>query len=540
MKVYDILKKLIAILFLVLFLPILFSIVFVDKGVNYPEYYKLTTYLPNVLLFLIGAVLILVLVLFGRRLNKTEINKKNSLIVNSILFVCFVVLAIVNIKISKCIQFQSAWADPLNVSYAARRSLEGHSIDEDTFYYTLAVNNVPIVYFISRLLKVFDVLKSFPYSEHFFLIEVNCIIISAVGFAGSVILEKVSRKFTPLLVFVPTYGVLAALSPWKVFFYTDMAGFFFPVLALLMYVLYLQKESWFRYICWGLFVVFGIFSGLVKPTAFIPLIAVTMVELLRTVCLDSKKLIKSGILLGILVCFAVLLLGPYKKHMYSELQYTYNKDLAQTWTNFLNMGANGEYMGTCNGEDSGMMIGKYQDQPGEVRHKAELQSFANRIKERGFWGNISFYHRKLVMTFNDGTFSWFKEGIANFFSGFGEDISASRLKPFLWSYYWEFGENFLLFTTIHQLFWIMVLTLVPFGTLRLLKKNGNEHNFVFAVVVSVIGVILFQMLFETRARYLICSLPVIIFAASFGFEMICSFKINSKDNKEACDGKASC
>ena len=74
------------------------------------------------------------------------------------------------------------------------------------------------------------------------------------------------------------------------------------------------------------------------------------------------------------------------------------------------------------------------------------------------------------------------------------------------------GRHYEGFSTIFQIIWYMVLVLLVFTC----KIKSDERRMI--PVVSVIGIIIFNLLFEARARYLIVYAPVIILVAVMGLE----------------------
>ena len=134
------------------------------------------------------------------------------------------------------------------------------------------------------------------------------------------------------------------------------------------------------------------------------------------------------------------------------------------------------------------------------------------------------------MNFNDGTFSWYQEG---YFQAWEyPEISDSSFTEPLRNFYWLDGSNYIWFTTVSQGLWIFVLLGILAQAVLLLVKAiaglrksdvSVEENSSDLLSVSVtmivifIGMFLFVMLFEARARYLYNTIPVFSVMAVFGY-----------------------
>ncbi len=127
------------------------------------------------------------------------------------------------------------------------------------------------------------------------------------------------------------------------------------------------------------------------------------------------------------------------------------------------------------------------------------------------------------MTYNDGTFTWRGEG-GGIFKEY-PSLSESRFKPLLKSLFWCDGDKYHYFTTYCQYIWLFVLVAMSafwFVFVRglLTGKNKAESSDIewtmVALAIAVIGVFLYLLLFEARARYLINFIPIFIVGGTYG------------------------
>lgn len=110
----------------------------------------------------------------------------------------------------------------------------------------------------------------------------------------------------------------------------------------------------------------------------------------------------------------------------------------------------------------------------------------------------------------DGSFSWKWEG--NFFGeyrGLHNEL-AEKLQSF---YYAE--DNKMIYNVLQSM-WITLQILVCFFAIMLERKKKKE----LFIALALIGINLFLMIFEVRARYLFLYVPYYIVAAMLGVSYI--------------------
>ena len=126
-------------------------------------------------------------------------------------------------------------------------------------------------------------------------------------------------------------------------------------------------------------------------------------------------------------------------------------------------------------------------------------------------GLAKHFSKKMLVLFNDGTFAWGKEG--NFFAVTYDEVNSGVCR-FLRSYY--YGEKLGAFQTIQKVIWVLILLSTAFGV----RKNSRYMKEETILMLAVIGLTLFELLFEARARYIYIYVPIYCILASIGFENI--------------------
>ena len=504
---------------LVLFFPVFWNVIFVGNDMNYNELHKIGTFYNNKILLMFAIAGVGIFLALYCLLRKIPFN--HYTIVGVIIFsLCTCILFyFINVKISKCIAFYGGW-DCGMVANSARWIYEGGELGYDD-YYTIYVNNVPITWILYKLYSISSELPNYPYNPEFIWIEFQCFMFAAAIFFSAMTVLIISKKvaLTGMIVLVNT--IFLGLSPWQIIPYTDASTIAIPVFTIFLYALFLKIKHKIRYLLWLLMIIAGVLGGIIKATCYVPLIAILLVDLIWTLFDRSSIFQKLKELIYRIVLFLCgFLAASYCKFgMYQSLNYEYDYDMAMTWTNYLYNGLNELTTGACSG-DGLIIVRSYAGYPRYIRVGFEKKYIKERLIAKGFKGLMDFWLRKQVMNFNDGTFSWFQEG--GFNSWAYEDIIDSSWEEPLQDFYWEDGKNFPWFNTISQGIWIFVLLGVIAEAVQLLinaivclkKRLDDVGDFSDALrirtvgIVTFIGIFLFVMLFEGRARYLFNSIAV--------------------------------
>lgn len=105
----TILYTCISILFLLIFIPVLFCVLFLGNTMDYYENVKLITLFGNKRIAIFSILVILGLFLLFALLKKGKLTKKLSMFTNLGLGAAFVLLYFANVEVCKCIWFKQGW-----------------------------------------------------------------------------------------------------------------------------------------------------------------------------------------------------------------------------------------------------------------------------------------------------------------------------------------------------------------------------------------------------------------------------------------------
>ncbi len=502
-KIHVYLYRFISIVFTIIFLPILFCTIVWGNSMNYYEYVKVPTLLDNKLIFLLCLVCIgflLWVLYFCRKLP--PLTRRGNIVLTIFLLLTFTVIYFINELVAKQIVFFTGW-DPSIVS-GTKVAFGGHS------YFSMYPNNIMITYSLRKLYEKVEAIGNYPHNIEFVWIQMNCLGISVAGFFTCTTVKKLTNHLLPTLLSLGIFVACVCVTPWKVIPYTDMYAIVYPIVCICLYIYACNaKHNISRYLLFLIIYALGVMGAMMKASVYIPLIAIIILETIHF--LQNRKLHwKLWLWQLIILFFAIVLSTRYTEKICNEMLFVPNTEIAASWHHYFLMGLNEETTGGYYSPDVAL-FGEYQFRPQKERQQEELRLAMERLKEKGVIGYPYFLLRKMVMTFNDGTFGWGLEG--GFYSGYyPADIARNdEFTQLLRNIFW--GDRIYTgrFNTYSQSVWLLILCCIP-GLICWKNKNREQ----ITILLTILGILLFQMLFETRARYLICFLPVFMVAAATG------------------------
>lgn len=489
---------------------------FVDTKVKYTysNEVKKSNYIYLGIVLLILFFFILAKIVFSKKkikLNKffTNILKKDNIII----WIMFFILFVVQIVIEKNIYFETSWdvEHIVNtaIQYAKTGIFENNNYYEMYPYFSVYPNNIflaEIFAVISKIALHFNVSRIYHVLVIIDILLVDLAGIMMVKTVGNLTKSKLAKLMSGIL-----YIAFIGLSPWFLVPYSDTYSIFFTISVLYHYMK--NKKAWYDYLFIG---VYSYFGYLIKPTAIIVLIAIVIVEAFRL--LLNRQEIKEKYKLKLwsrncaCVLMGIILVLGFKMTLNKIIKYEVDKKYSFSYYHYLMMGINTDTTGSFNSGDvtNSLAIEGYDE-----RIKQNKEKLVERIKELSWKDFCDLYYKKILVNYNDGTFAWGREGW--FYKGLNEEKSdlANKLKDF----YYNEGANFEIFTSIMQTIWIFILVLVMIAAI--FAKTDHKKSVIF---LSLIGLTLFTLLFEARARYLYLYSTYYIILASIGIEVLLHFK----------------
>ena len=466
---------------------------------------KVNFSIPNKIIFCISTCFIIALIYFSK--NKKV--KNFHLTPKMFTGICFIVF-LFQIYLCYNYYFLTGW-DVDTVYQAAHNIVNGTLLQSEAYdwycdYFSKFPNNRVILSVMTLCLqinRVFGVLD--PENGVMVFIILNCAISTMTGWLVYKILENLLSQQWALAGWI-TYTVYIGLSPWTVIPYSDSLGLVFP--ALIYYLYIKSKDSYLVVWKWAAISCISAVSYKIKPQTIIILIAILICNIVVHIRQYNKKLM---VQLGsvFILCFITITTGLNIIAQSNELSLDSNKSVGMT--HFVMMGMNPEERGVFAAQDV-RYSASFPTQAS--RSRGNISMIKERLKDYGVGGYFKLLNEKLLTTYADGTFAWSMEG--NFYREILPEKNQFISKLTRNYYYWD-GTYHLYFDLYSQMCWIGILSLLPCSTLSLNKKLKLQ---ILPIQLGIVGLTIFQLLFETRARYLYTNAPLFVILAICGLHSV--------------------
>ncbi len=456
---------------------------------------------------------------FGSLINYLCNQRKITLCSDKINYDRWVMVLTLVLFVMQCyvfynIFFLSGW-DVKVVRKAATYLAEGNldKFRQYSRYYSWYPNNLFITYMNALILKINNNLGVFSGKYIMMSGVIICSMINSLScYLVYKVLDLIAEKKVALAGFI--LAVLSfGISSWTVIFYSDSVGLIFPVLCIYLYMKPVSKVP-VRYIYRFLAVFTAIVGYYIKPQCVIMLIAIMVVEIIKLFCgFNTKQLIKPmGILISAVFC--ILVISQSINILNTKTGIDINKEKKFGMTHFFMMGLNEEFNGVYYREDVDYS-GSFDT--ADERKAANIEVAVKRLKNMGPDGYINLISKKMLTAYNDGTFAWGIEG--EFYYKMPKDLN-KRMSPYLKSVYYNNGSRNGKLMIFQQSIWLAIL-LGSFASC-FVKSDEYSKKQMVTLWVSVLGLTLFECLFEVRARYLYTFVPIYCVLGALGLKIMCN------------------
>ncbi len=466
--------------------------------------------LSNILLFVIAAVTLASLcALYLFKKEKTDLFFQR--IKFKYVVIATAVLLGVQLFVFYNIYFKTDWDVRAILQAAEAIASNVEHTEAQDWYYLRCPNNLLMTWIFSVIIRICNLIGlTGEFSHIFAIIIVQCILFAI----SSILLFKLAQSLinNPVIPFAAwlLFWLNVGFNPYLTIPYSDSLSLIFPLAILCIY----RTAGNGRYlpVKWSLITVLGLLGYMIKPQVIIMLIAIFGYELIKFILkYDTKKKIACGIgcCVGVL---ALLLTSLLSNLALSRLPVRLDDEAAFGFQHYLMMGFNEEKGGVYLDSDV-QFSGSFET--AKERNAANIRVFKERIKNFGFIGLMKFMAKKAMTNFGNGTYAWGVEGI--FYSEIPEE-KISTVSPFLRSYFYSYGENYPTFATFQQYMWLIIL-MGNLGIIFIIKNKKIRFDMALPVL-ALIGLTMFEMLFEARARYLFNYSPLFILTAAIGWYAI--------------------
>lgn len=399
--------------------------------------------------------------------------KRNRIILSGFFVFWIQILVIYNYY------FYTGWDASIVVGTALNIANGGTPTAADLAYFSRYPNNLFLVFLFSYLIRI---------GGYYSLIIFQCLL----GVIAGILFFDLAEKH------VPQYSILGYIlflcivigSPWFSIPYSDATALIFPILIIWIH----ENDRIDEVFSWVLIGMCALIAYKIKPQASITAIAMVL--------LDRKRKNIIGLVIGLL-CALVLVNVAINS---LGLQLDENKKFGIS--HYLMMGMNEETGGYYCEND--VEFSTSFSSAGE-RNIACVRKAISRVMDMGVIGFLRHISSKLFNSLIDGTFSWGGEG--TFYVQILE-YKNSLLSPLIRSFYYNSLENYNIWKCFENGLWRAVVVLGIIGLF------GKKTDFQSLVILSIVGILIYSILFETRARYLFVNVPIFILLALFGMQNI--------------------
>ena len=517
-KIKGAFSKIISFFVLFSFTMILGILVFVDR--RNLDWFNYRIMFRNYV-FVLGWLLVFGLLFWKRKAIAKLLRLDSGLkVTKRTLLIASVVLFVVQLIVAKAIHFQVGW-DVKYMWEMATQFLEGEVSSFYSRYIITNPNNIFIYAYNIFFLWLGEKLSLDGYIL-FIVFGILCANLSC--YLVGITTYRFTGKSIPAYV---AYGIsvaLMGLSPWITVPYTDTLSLWVSVLILDLYVIFRKKEGNLFLKVLILFSL-GSVGYFFKPINLFVCLAIVIVEVFHF-SKEKWNVKKIGIvfLALVVVAFGTKLV---QKGVWKAVDYTPDDRYEKPATYYLMLGNNPQLGGVYNTVDDYYISGFYDI---DQKKEESMKLLKERLSDMGVRGYLSLLVRKMDVDFNSGLFGWGKE--ADFvYELYSTDSSFDH---FLRNIYYvgedsacfswldqrnlcfpEDGNYFQVLAVGTQGVWILVLFMCGvYGFYMLKRKESRPGEDVLSV--AILGMILYLILFETNARYLISMLPLFFVMAGVG------------------------
>lgn len=424
-----------------------------------------------------------------------------------------IMLFFIQLYISYQIYFYPGW-DAMSIVHFAER-MEANALDEilpdASIYFSVAPNNILLTVFFKQLIHVSRVLGIFTENNSLMmLIAMQCLISSLAVYLVYRCIRKLTLSPVAALVGWLLCVFFVGFSPWMVFPYSDATGMLFPILTASIYILWGEKHLPLK---WLLISGVSVLGYQIKPQTTMVFLAILIVEALRF-CKEKKRE-KKDIKRELLCLCTALLMAACTWFVCEKITANFKEELQCDMESsfgilhYAMLGLNEENTGMYSFEDVAYSAGFSTK---EERNQGNLLKIKERLTAYGSIGLLNHWAKKTIANYGDGTFGWGGQSGGFFIEIYPE--KNEHISPFLRSLYYSDGAYFQLYFSVRQACWLLMLLLM--GGATLYKGSSPKEQGIDVLAIAILGLTLFEIIFEAHAKYLYTHAPIFVILAVIG------------------------
>ena len=384
-------------------------------------------------------------------------------------------------------------------------ALAGGEADLHIGYLSQYPNNISLVLLFAAIIRAVRLLLGNPGLDRciYVLIAFQCALNTATGFLLRRAAQRVTGSKRLSWCIAVVYMAFIGLSPWLMIPYSDSTALIFPTAILALYAWREDKRlgKW----VWPCIGVLAGMGYMIKPQVVIIAIAIAIVETTR--CLAQRKPAAWLRQTGVMTVILALLAGPGMQMLIKAAPIEIRLGRSMNMLHYVMMGLNSETNGSYLYDDVALTYNA------EDKHAQQLPVIASRLEAMGAQGFAEHLKKKTLTNYADGTFAWSCEG--EFYREWIADKD-ERLSPFLKSIIFTGGSRYNAYQTAAQCVWLALLAgCVLLGVRQAVCRDAGTDE-AAVMMLCIIGITLFQTIFEARARYLFIYAPFYVLLGVHG------------------------
>lgn len=473
----KIIKNCFNVIFIICFGYILYNAIF-KNGVNLFSWNKLS--------IIIGVIVYILFLLACYKFISTRKTINTKVMLPIILLFVF----IFQIYVGELFKVSPNW-DMKTIFDNAELYLKGE-LDNLNYLYTYN-NNIGIQIIIILLFKISDLIKVIGHYNIGILFNIIMIDLSLVF--TYLVAKKLFNNKKALMIFI----MIASMTPIYLYasiVYTDTISMLFPVLIFYLYLLLKERKPKKERIILSILTGIIIFLGsTIKVTILIMPIAILLYELFASK--NKKKFVFYVFVITVSILITSVLWILTVRIIFNNWDSNDYKKFNFPLTHWIMMGLNdgGQYR-----EEDVEFTSSFKTKQEKTENNLKI------INRRKRWQNMNSIRRKLMCTWGDGTY--YAVNTLDF-----DPINNGIHQEFIF----KRGEHHTFYQYYTQIQHISIITLMIIVSLFAIKKPEKNETI---LRLSIFGLFLFLLIWETRSRYLVNYLPVMQIISFIGIEYI--------------------
>ena len=477
-RLKEILLKLFSILFILSSLYIVSTAIFN----SYEMFYNMKPFI-----ILTGSCILLITLYYIDKKLKQLKDKK----LKQIIIFLNILMLVLQIGFTIIFLVHPTWDYGVVMSAAIDFSKGNQNLSD--YFYVFYPNNIGLALFLCYLFKIVNIFST--NKELYVAIVVNIVMINISIFLLGRFIKKIYgySKFALFSIFII---LVTPFYTYAQIVYTDTMTMVFPIAMFVLLYDYINNEKNSKMINIISIGILGSIGTILKTNIIISMIAIIVYLILTQ---QIKVALKNCILLMIPFIIIMVMFQSFAEN-FIPIPY---KEAGLPFTHWIMMGLNEEEGGYYEPDvQFSSSIRVQQDK--KAVFDANKTVIVERLRNYGLLGMAKHINTKMSLTWGEGTYFAVNKMQRDPFKD-------NKVKKYI------IGEKNKIFIYMSQFSHVIILLGIFIGAIGIIK---HPTSFIQLANICIFGVFLFLIMWETRSRYLVCYLPILILASFNGLNII--------------------